>query len=268
MPDVNKQITLQQFISSISPGESIAFGGGGLQRKPMAAVKAVAMSGLRDLHLVSYVGGPDADLLLGLKRVRRLEYAYVGFDAYGLSPNFRRARESEAIEAIEYSEATMMLAFEAGAKNLPFQPCRFGLGTDLMNTSTSPFRAFPCPLTGETLVAVPALRPDIAVVHVNVADRMGDGLIQSDTFVDQLLVRAARRTYLTAERVVDRLPGEHPPRSTIISRLWVDGVIEAPRGAGMTAMFPEYRLDLAGVLNYQKNATDQSWLEAFAAGDQ
>ena len=257
---VSKRIGLEEMVASIGKDDLVAFGGGGIQRKPVAAAAAIARSGLKDLDIASFLGGPEVDLLIGLGKVRRLHFAFVGFDAFGLAPNFRAARQRGDIEIVEYSEGLMMAAYEAAAKRLPFLPSRFGLGTDLLNTATSPFRQFACPLTGEQLLAVPALSPDLAIVHVNEADEMGNALIHSDAFADMLLVQAAKRVVLTAERIVDEIPGERRGRSTFISRLWVDHVVEAPRGGGFSAVFPDYRFDLPRLLDYQKNATDAAWL--------
>ena len=255
-----KRISLDAMVASLSSDDVIAFGGGGLQRKPVAAAAAIARSDLHDLDIVSFLGGPEVDLLIGMGKVRRMRFAFVGFDSFGLAPNFRAARQRGDIEIVEYSEGLMMAAYEAAAKRLPFLPSRFGLGTDLLNTATSPFRQFSCPLTGEQLLAVPALSPDLAIVHVNEADEMGNALIHSDAFADMLLVQAAKRVVLTAERIVDEIPGERRGRSTFISRLWVDHVVEAPRGGGFSAVFPDYRFDLPRLLDYQKNATDAAWL--------
>ena len=257
---VSKRIGLEEMVASIGKDDLVAIGGGGIQRKPVAAAAAIARSGLKDLDIASFLGGPEVDLLIGLGKVRRLHFAFVGFDAFGLAPNFRAARQRGDIEIVEYSEGLMMAAYEAAAKRLPFLPSRFGLGTDLLNTATSPFRQFSCPLTGEQLLAVPALSPDLAIVHVNEADELGNALIHSDAFADVLLVQAAKRVVLTAERIVDEIPGERRGRSTFISRLWVDHVVEAPRGGGFSAVFPDYRFDLPRLLDYQKNATDAAWL--------
>lgn len=262
---MDKRISLDQLIARIDPGQIIAFGGGGLQRKPMAAARAIARSALAGLHVVSFLGGPEADLLIGVGKVRRLQFAFVGFDAYGLAPNFRKARESGALEIVEYSEATMIAAFEAAAKRLPFLPTRFALGTAILDTPTAPFKRMTCPFTGQSLVAVPPLAPDIAFIHVNEADRAGNAVIHGDAYADPVLARAAGKTYLVAERVVDALPRELPGRSTFLSRLWVAGVIAAPRGAAPTAAYPDYRIDLPRVLEYQKHATDRAWLDSFIA---
>ena len=262
---MDKRLSLKEMVAQIAPGQSVAFGGGGLQRKPMAAAKAIAASSLTNIPVIAFLGGPEVELLIGVGKAARLSFGFMGFDAWGLAPNFRKAREAGTLEVVEYSEATMIAAFEAGAKRLPFIPTRFGLGTQIMQTRTSPFKMFDCPITGEKLVAVPAINPDIAIVHVNEADRAGNAIIHSDCYSDPLLVRAAKKTFLTAERVVDRLPTDHGRRSTFISRLWVHGVIEAPRGAGLSIMYPEYALDLPRVLEYQKRATDAAWLNSFVA---
>jgi glutaconate CoA-transferase subunit A len=232
----------------------------------MAAAAAIARSHCTDMTIVSFLGGPEVDLLLGLGKIKHLSFAFVGFDMFGLAPNFRRWRERGTSSITEYSEGTMLAAFEAAAKQLPFIPTRFGLNTDLLKTSTSPFKTFDCPISGETLLAVPALSPDIAIIHVNEADRSGNAILHSDAYGDSLLARAAKRTFITAERIVDELPTDHSRRSTFISRLWVEGVIEAPGGAGMTALFPDYPVNVPVLLDYMKKATDAAWLAAYLDG--
>lgn len=263
---MNKQISMADLAAEIRDGSSLAVGGGGVQRKPMAFARAIARGPVAGLDLISFLGGPETDLLIGMGKVRRLSFAFVGFDAYGLAPNFRQARESGSLEAVEYSEATALVAFEAAAKRLPFLPTRFGLGTDITTTPTSPFKPFECPVSGETLLAVPALTPDVAVIHVNEADRAGNAVILGDAYADPLIARAARRTFVTAEKVVDRISADHSRRATFLSRLWISGVVAAPGGARFTAQYPEYPFDLPAILDYQARATDKAWLAAFAEG--
>jgi glutaconate CoA-transferase subunit A len=261
---MDKTLTLAELAARVSGAGSLAFGGGGLQRKPMAAACAIALSDTAPLHLVSLLGGPETDLLIGAGKASRLSFAYVGFDTYGLAPNLRKAREAGTLEVVEYSEATMLAAFRAAAEQLPFLPTRFALGTAITRTPTSPFSEITCPFSGETLLAVPALRPDVAIIHVGIADRSGNAVIHGDAYADPLLVRAADRVFVTAERVVDELPRDPGPRTTFVSRLWVHGVVEAPGGAGMTALFPEHPIDLDRILDYQRHADDPDWLRRFA----
>ncbi|WP_332685516.1 CoA transferase subunit A [Bosea sp. (in: a-proteobacteria)] len=261
---MTKTITLEKALAAVAPGSSVAFGGGGIQRKPMAAARALAAADVGDLTVVAMLGGPDVDLLIGAGKVRELQFAFVGFDAFGLAPHFRKAREAGSISVVEYSEATIIAAFEAGAKNLPFLPTRFGLDTDILTTPTAPFRKVACPFTGEELLAVPALRPDVAFVHANLADRHGNAVIIGDGYADPLLVQAAKTTFVTVEKIVDELPDDaEVTGGTFLSRLWIDGVIEAPRGGGMTAVYPDYRFDLPAVLEYQKRASDPEWFSAW-----
>ena len=262
---MSKVTTLAEAVRIVVPGSSVAFGGGGLQRKPMAAAKALSVAPVEDLTVVTMLGGPDVDLLVGAGKVRELQFAFVGFDAFGLAPNFRKAREAGSLRIVEYSEATIIAAFEAAAKNLPFLPTRFGLDTDITETPTAPFRRVVCPFTGEELLAVPALAPDVAFIHANIADRHGNAVIAGDGYADPILIQAAKRTFVTAERIVDELPDDVSlARGTFLSRLWIEGVIEAPGGGGMTAVYPDYRFDLPKVLEYQKWATKPEWLSAWA----
>lgn len=263
---MDKRISMAELVGEIHDGTSLAFGGGGLQRKPMAFARALGCGPATSLDVVSFLGGPETDLLIGLGKVKRLSYAFVGFDAYGLAPNFRRARESGNLEVVEYSEAMTLAAFEAGAKRLPFLPTRFGLSTDLVTTPTGPFKLFDCPISGEKLLAVPALTPDVAVIHVNEADRHGNAVILGDAYADTPIARAAKRTFVTAEKVVDRLSADHSRRATFLSRLWISGVVAAPGGARFTAQYPEYPFDLPEVLDYQAHAMDKGWLAKFAEG--
>lgn len=266
LPD--KTIGIDDFIAGLDAGQRIAFGGGGLQRKPMLAASALARSSLTGLDIVSFLGGPEVDLLIGLKKIRRLHFAFVGFDGLGLAPNFRAARESGALEIIEYSEGLMLTALEAAAKKLPFLPSRFGLHTDVLLTETTVFRTFRCPISDELLVAVPALSPDVAVIHVNLADRLGNAVIESDGFADPLLAQASHRVVLTAEKVVDELPRELPQRSTFLSRLWVDAVIEAPGGGGVSAVYPAYPFDLPRIMDYQGKSASPDSLDSFLVNPQ
>lgn len=263
---MDKRIKLDDIVSAISSGSFVAFGGGGLQRKPMTVTKAIARSDISGLDVFAFLGGPEVDLLLGVGKIASLHFSFIGFDSFGLAPNFRKARETAGLKAFEYSEGTAIAGVEAGAKRIPFMPTRYGLGTDLLRTPTTKMRTFACPVSGETLVAVPAIRPDIAIIHVNEADRGGNGLILGDPFIDPLLSRAATKVFLTAERIVDSIiPSSRTGRATVIPRFSVTGVCEAPGGAGFTGMFPDYPFNAGATGNYLKNANDNAWLRNFAA---
>ena len=262
---MNKVTTLDALVERASAAASVAFGGGGIVRKPMAAAAAIALADLRPRRLYALLGGPEVDLLVGLAKVSDLTFAYVGLDAVGLAPNFRRARERGALPVTESSEYLFLAGLEASARGVPFLPTRSGLGTDVLTRPNSPYVTFSCPLTGQTLVAAPAIRPDLAVIHVNVADVRGNCVVYGEIFADALLARAAASVFVTAESVVEALPPlDGRPAGAYIPRLLVDGVIEAPRGAGFTGMYPDYPVDRDAAEAYRDHATDYDWLADFA----
>lgn len=264
---MDKRIELSQLVDSVSDDQLVSFGGGGMQRRPMTVARALAAAPAPSkIRVAAFLGGPEVDVLIGAGKVSSISYAFVGMDFLGLSPNFRVAREKAELTAFELSEVIAIRGFEAAAKNIPFFPTRSGLGVDLLDTSTTTLRKFPCPITGETLVAVPATAPDVAIIHVNVADHAGNCMILGDAYIDPLIARASKKTLITAEKVVDRLPDDvGHAKATYISRLWVHGVCEVPGGAGFTSMYPDYPVNLEAAVAYQKNATDSTWLNDFIA---
>jgi glutaconate CoA-transferase subunit A len=263
--ELNKVVPIDRLIDAVSSARCLSFGGGEHRRKPMAAVSALARSDVGPFDVDVFLGGPDVDLLIGYGKVRRLQFAFMGIGPLGLLPNFRKAREKDNdIEIVESSEYLILAGFEAAAHGVPFMPTKSGLGTDVLTRPNTPYRLMECPLTGETLVAVPASRIDVAVMHVNVADRRGNCLVFGDPFVDELLSRAAKQVWITAEKVVDQLPPmDDRPAHQFISRVWVTGVVEAPNGAGFTGTYPDSLCDLDAAAEYQAHATDPAWRDGF-----
>jgi glutaconate CoA-transferase subunit A len=263
----DKRMTAEQVIAGMSDGMTVGIGGWGSRRKPMALVRALARSGLRDLTVVSY-GGPDVGLLCAAGKVRRLVYGFVSLDSIPLEPHFRRARQSGAVQAMELDEGMLSAGLRAAAQRLPFLPVRAGLGSDLMRvnpdlrTVTSPYP------DGEELVAVPALRLDATLIHVNRADAMGNGqLLGPDPYFDDLFCLAADRAYVSCERVVPtgRFATEGPLHTLRIHRYMTHGVVEAPGGALFTSCEPDYGRDEELQREYATAAADPEAWEAFAA---
>jgi glutaconate CoA-transferase subunit A len=262
---MDKTATSADLLAAVANADSVSFGGGGLVRKPMAAAAAIGRSEVRPLFVYSLLGGAEVDLLIGLGKVRCLHFAYVGLDSVGLAPNFRKEREAGRLEVIEASEYLVLAGLEASARRVPFLPTRSGLGTDVLTRPNTPYRTFDCPLTGQGLVAAPAMRPDVAVLHVNMADRRGNAVVYGEVFADFLLARAARSVWVTTETLVDTLPAiDERPHGTYIPRLFVDGVIHAEGGADFTGIFPEYPIDYDRAETYRDCASDPEWLTSYA----
>jgi glutaconate CoA-transferase subunit A len=259
---MNKVSTCEDVIGEIHDGATIAIGGSSLSRKPMTLVRALARSARKNLKLIVNVGGPEVDLLIGTGKIAELIYAFVGFEVMGLAPHFRRARQEGSVRFQEWTEFTVMAGLDATIKRVPFLPTHAGLGTDLLKVNPA-FRTFQDPFEGQTLVAVPSLKPDVALIHVNLADPQGNGVILGDGHMDALCAKAARQTFLSAEQILlpERLQTYgHDVR---ILRTLVTGVVEAPWGAHFTGCAPDYRADLQHVQEYLAAARDGAAWHAY-----
>ena len=193
----DKRTTVEEMVGELRDGMTVGFGGWGSRRKPMAAVRAILRSGVRDLTVVAY-GGPDVGLLCAAGRVRKVVYGFVTLDSIALDPHFRRARQEGRVEAMEVDEGMFYLGLQAAAQRVPFLPTRAGLGSDVLRVNPG-LRTVRSPYDdGEELVAMPALRLDAAFVHANRADSHGNGqMLGPDPFFDDLFLLAAERRFLT-----------------------------------------------------------------------
>lgn len=276
----DKRMTIDEVVAQLESGMTIGIGGWGPRRKPMALVRAILRSDLTDLHLVSW-GGADVGLLARAGKIRRLTYAFVSLDSIPLEPNFQKARQEGTIpEVVELDEGMFQTGLRAAAQRLPFLPMRAGLGSDVLvnnpwiKTVESPYDA---PDGGrETLVAVPALDLDVALVHLNRADKHGNATyLGPDPYFDDLFAMAADRTYLSVEQVVDTagLTVDTPVQRLLLSRMLVDGVVETPNGAHFTTCTPDYERDERFQKAYATAAagSDEEWQsfhDRFLAGDE
>ncbi|MEV4192547.1 CoA transferase subunit A [Streptomyces toxytricini] len=258
----DKTMTADEAVGRLRSGMTVGIGGWGSRRKPMALVRALLRSQVTDLTVVSY-GGPDVGMLAAAGRIRRLVAPFATLDSIPLEPHFRAARESGAFAFTEYDEAMFLWGLRAAANRLPFLPVRAGLGSDVLRVNPG-LRTVVSPYgDGEELVAVPALRLDAALVHVNRADRLGNGrYLGPDPYFDDLFCEAADAAYLSCEQLVETadLAGAGPPQSLLIGRHTVTGVVEAPGGAHFTSCAPDHGRDEA----FQRLYATTPWPE-FAA---
>jgi acyl CoA:acetate/3-ketoacid CoA transferase alpha subunit len=265
MPD--KRVTIEDVVADVRDGMTVGIGGWGSRRKPMALVRALARSSVRDLTLVSY-GGPDVGLLCATGKVRKVVYSFVSLDSIPLEPHFRAARQAGRVETFELDEGMFLLGLQASAWRVPFLPTRVGLGSDLMTlnpalrTVTSPYA------DGEELVAMPALELDVALVHMHRGDEGGTGqYLGIDPYFDDLMLMAARRRFMSVERLVatEDFVREGPVQSIRINRLMTDGVVETPNGAHFTSCTPDYERDEAFQREYAASAKSEDAWNAFRA---
>lgn len=243
----SKLITEDDVVGQLSDGMTIGIGGWGSRRKPMSIVRAIARSNLKNLTVVSYAG-PDLGLLCASGKVSRALYPFVSLDSIPLEPHFRAARQAGAIEDVPWDEGMFLLALQAAAWRVPFLPTRVGLGSDLaalnpmLSTVRSPFS------DGGEFIAVPALKLDAAICHLNRSDERGNAtFLGPDLYFDDLFLRAAAtRRFISVERVVttaDLVREAGTELRLRVARLMVDGVVERPGGALFTSCVPDYERD-------------------------
>ena len=276
----DKRMTIDEVVAQLRDGMTIGIGGWGPRRKPMALVRAILRSDLTDLTIVSY-GGADVGLLVRAGKVRKLVYAFVSLDTVPLEPNFQRARQGkEVAEVVELDEGMFQTGLRAAAQRLPFLPMRAGLGSDVLvnnpdiRTVTSPYAD--ADGVHEELVAVPALHLDVALVHLNRADKHGNATyLGPDPYFDDLFCMAADRAYVSVEQVIDTagLTVDTPVQRLLLSRMMVSGVVETPNGAHFTTCTPDYERDEKFQKAYVAAASgsDEEWTafeQRFLAGDE
>ncbi|OBH17886.1 CoA transferase subunit A [Mycolicibacter terrae] len=266
---MSKLTTLDDAVAELRDGMTIGIGGWGSRRKPMAFVRAILRTDVKDLTVVTY-GGPDLGLLCSAGKVRRAYYGFVSLDSPPFyDPWFARARTTGAIEAREMDEGMLRCGLQAAAQRLPFLPIRAGLGSSVIDfwegelkTVTSPY-----PVEGghETLVAMPALNLDAAFVHMNIGDERGNAAYTGiDPYFDDLFLMSAQRRFLSVEKIVstEELMAASIPQTQIINRMMVDRVVEAPNGAHFTIGAADYGRDEKFQRHYAEAAkSDETWAE-------
>ncbi len=241
---------------------TVGIGGWGARRKPMALVRELVRSPVKDLTVVAY-GGPDVGLLCAAGKVRKLVYGFVSLDLIPLDAHFRAARQAGRLDVMEIDEGMLQWGLRAAALRLPFLPTRAGLACDVqtlnreLKTVKSPYD------DGEVLLAMPALELDVALVHVDQADERGNAqVLGPDPYFDDYFCGAAKRRYVSCERIVptDELLDSGCLHTLLLDRGMVDGVIEAPFGAHPTSCVPRYGIDVEHLKTYSAAAaSEDAW---------
>ena len=204
---------------------------------PFAAGHEIIRQGRKNLALVRMTPDVIYDQLIGSGCARKLIFSWGGNPGVGSLHRLRDAVEKDwpvPLEIEEHAHAGMAAAYAAGASGLPFGLLRGYLGSDLPKYNAN-IKFIDCPFTGERLAALPAIRPDVAVIHAQKADRKGNVLLWGVTGVQKEAVLAAKRAIVTVEEVVDRL--DAPPNATVLPTWTVSAVCHVPGGA-----FPSYAL--------------------------
>lgn len=270
--DQDKRTSLKAAIHEyVKDGCSVSFSG-------MAGSQCVAHSyeiirqGIKGLTLMGDSPCEPGDMLVGAGLVDRLEIAYCAYAVAGMGNNFRRAIEDGIPQKVvleDYSNFTMGMRFLAGAMNIPFMPTKSLLGSDLLKYNEQ-IKTMVDPYTGQKVALVPAANPDVAIVHVNRADRRGNGQIFGYLANADNMARAAKYTILTCEELVETEEITKYPVLTAIPEYCVDAVVELPYASHPWNMPYSYLYDLPfhtdQLAKFATREGFEQWLEEWCYG--
>lgn len=248
---------------SIHSGDTVAFEGF-THLIPHAAAHEVIRQGQTDLTLIRMTPDLIYDQLIGMGRVKKLIFSYAGNPGVGLLRRLRDAVEHgwpRPIVLEEHSHAAMAQAYEAGASGLPCAVFRGYKGTGLRAVNPA-IRSVTCPFSGEVLAAVPALRPDVTVIHAQKANRRGDVLVEGIVGVQKEAVLAARRALVTVEEVVADFDDVHP-NACVLPRWTVHSIAVVPGGANPSYAHGYYDRDNAAYRDWDRIAADRERFRAW-----
>ncbi len=269
---MSKVCTMAAAVAQFVPnGASVAMGCALESGIPFAAGHELIRQGRRDLVLIGPISDMLFDQLIGAGCVRKVIAAWVGNVGAGLAHNFRRAAEDghPPLEIEDHSNLTIALGLQAAAWGLPHLPTRSTFGTDLLNMNPS-LREIHCPFTDERLVAVKALRPDVAIIHCQRADSNGNGHLWGNLGVAVEAVRAARRVILSCEELVDERVIRSDPNRTLIPGFLVHAVVEEPWAAHPSPVQGYSKRDDAFFVEYHEHTRTAeamaAWLDEWVFG--
>lgn len=257
---VNKMTTVKAAIENhVQNGDYLAIGGFGGVRIPTALVHEVVRQKKQNLGFSGHVATHDCQILSAGKCFDRCDAAYiVGLEARGLSKNSRRLFESGGVKVTEWSNGALAWRYKAAAMGLPYLPSRVMLGTDTFKYSAA--IEVECPFTGQKLAAVPALYPDVALIHVHRADVYGNCQIDGILIADDDIAKASKHVIITTEKIISNEEIRRQPGKTAIPHWNVDAVIEMPYGSYPGNMPGEYYSDEQHIFDWLKTEKD---LDAF-----
>lgn len=266
----------------VTDGCHLSIGGFTVNRNPMAAVYEIIRQRRKKLHLYAHSNGQGVDELVGSGCVDKLEIAYAGNGRFAPTCiRFKRAIENGTLLVEDYSNYQMTLRFMAGAMGIPFLPTRSSLGTDIINRwgfsaelrhqdpkipndkliiGNNPFTGW---TDAETLVFVPAINPDVTIIHVQQADEKGTASIQGLPMADVDQAKAARRLIITCEELVSTHTMKIQSDSNQIPHFCVDAVVHQPNGAYPTACYNCYDYDPFFLNDYKKWASDDALYQEY-----
>jgi glutaconate CoA-transferase subunit A len=235
-----KVVTLEEAARLVEDGAKVGIGGSTLSRTPMAMIWALIRAGRKNLSCSRSITSSEGELLFASGTCDHILTSWFSQGiVWGVSKVMRHYTETGKARFEEWSHMAVGLRFRAGAMGVPFLPMRSMLGSDIIRRLPD-VHEMACPFTGEKLVLVPALNPDVALIHVQRCDAYGNAQIDGLSFMDLDLAMAANRVILTAERIVSNEQIRRAPDQTKIPFLAVEAVVEVPFGCAPHECYGTY----------------------------
>ncbi len=243
----------------VSDGATVGIGGQTIGRNTMALAHEIVRQGKKDLILVGCSMGMSMDVMVGAGLVKKTACGTGNLERFGTAFRWRSAVEAGEVEVEDYSHLSMALRFLAGSLGLPFIPTKSLLGTDVLaKRRTNDDREFEIvdnPWNpGEPVVLLPALSPDVSIIHVQKADETGNVIVEGFTTHEREMAKASQAVIVSCEEVVSSDVVRSDPGRTAIPYLYVDAVVEQPWGAYPTSTFRYYEHDADYMRAYQEQA--------------
>ena len=235
-----KVVTLEEAPQLVQDGERVGIGGSTLSRTPMAMIWSLIRAGRKNLSCARSISSSEGELLLASGACDHILTSWFSQGiVWGVSKVMRHYTESGKARFEEWSHMAIGLRFRAGAMGVPFLPMRSMLGSDVIRRLPD-VHQMACPFTGEKLVLVPALNPDVALIHVQRCDPYGNAQMDGLSFMDLDLAMAANRVILTTERIVSNEQIRRAPDQTKIPFFAVEAVVEVPFGCAPHECYGTY----------------------------
>lgn len=275
MAPASKLINLSEAIERYVPdGAEVVMGASLETLIPFAAGHEIIRQRKKNLTLIGPISDILFDRLIGAGCVRKTRAAWIGNVITGSSYNYRRAAEGGTIETEDHSNLTISMALKAGAMGVPFMPALTALGSDLYKTNQS-LKKIRCPFTGVLITAVSAINPDVAVIHVQRADKYGNAHLWGNLGVTREACLASRHVIITAEDIVSPDVIESDPNRIITPGFHVSAVVHAPWGAHPSPVPGYYNRDHEAFIEYRENSKTvkkfnewiSRWIDKVETGD-
>jgi glutaconate CoA-transferase subunit A len=267
---MNKVTTMKEAIAHHVKDNDFLFIGGYICRTPFSAIHEIIRQGRKDLTITRSNAADDFDMMIGAGCVKRFISTFLSLGLYGLGRCYRRSLEKgipQKIEVEEYTNLSLPMMLMAGAFGMPFVPVKDMIGSDMLKIKSfmgeNKYKKIDSPFDGSPTLLVPALHPDVAIIHVQQADETGNAQVWGIGGDCKVGANAAKKVIVSCERIVSRdIIGKDPSR-TIVPDFKVVAVVEEPFGAhpGYTPGF--YDVDFGFGSLYQQASNTVGGFESF-----